>query len=214
MTASPKSEDAGQALEMAAARAALCGLLSRLFAEKPTSELLESIKAKEMLDALAGFEVVFDADFIAGEEKQQAEELAVEYTRLFFGPGPHVVPYESVYIMHEGEDAPRLWGQATVEVADFYRDAGLGLESGQVPDHISLEFQAMAALAREEIGKRESGDLEGAERLLSLQERFCREHLLRWVPKLCKVVESVTKSSFYRNVAALTENYILWQCSE
>ncbi|GBE57498.1 chaperone protein TorD [bacterium BMS3Abin01] len=206
--------DAGQARELAKARAALYRLLSRVFVAKPTEELLRGLKDKEMLDALAAYEVVFGPDFIAAAEEQQARELAVEYTRLFFGPGPHIAPFESVFVRGEGEDRPRLWGQATVEVANFYREAGLEMAEGVTPDHLSLEFEAMAALAQAEADKRVEGDAESAEQLLAMQDRFCREHLLRWVPALCREVDRSSESSFYRNMALLAQNQVRTQCGE
>lgn len=203
---------AGCSSEMARARSGVYRLLSRVFAAKPTRELLRGLKDKDMLDALAAFEVVLGPDFIAGEETQQAAELAIEYTRLFHGPGPHIAPYESVFIRGEGDDGPRLWGRATLDVAEFYREAGLELAEGQTPDHLSLEFEAMAALAEAEADMWASGKVEAANRLLGLQERFCREHLLRWVPELSRAIDSNTRSGFYRHMALLAKNQVLMQC--
>jgi TorA maturation chaperone TorD len=212
MGETPKQDVARDANEMAQARAALYGLLSRVFSGKPTGELLKGLKEKATLDALAAFEVVFEPDFIAGEDERQAQELAVEYTRLFHGPGPHIAPYESVFVHGEGEDKPRLWGEATAKVAEFYRQAGLEVDGNRMPDHLGLEFAAMAALAEAEAARRNEEDYEGAARLKDLQNRFCSEHLLRWVPDLCRVIESGTRSSFYRGMAHLAQNQVKMQC--
>lgn len=212
MAEAPKRETAQDDSEIARARAALYMLLSRVFSGKPTRELLKGLKEKATLDALAAFEVVFEPDFIAREEEGQAQELAVEYTRLFHGPGPHIAPYESVFVRGEGEDGPRLWGEATVQVADFYRQAGLEVDGSRTPDHLGLEFAAMAAMAEAEAARWSEGDLEGAERIKDLQDRFCSEHLLRWVPEVCRAVENVTRSSFYRGMAHLAENQVRMQC--
>ena len=212
MSPAPENESNERLSETAQARAAIYGLLGRVFSAKPSCELLKGLKDKQMLDALAAFEVVLEPDFIAGEEKQQAGELAAEYTRLFLGPGPHIAPYESVFIPGEGEESPRLWGEATREVAKFFEEAGLELGEGETPDHISLEFGAIAVLAQEEAEKRESGDSEEADRLREMQLRFCSEHPARWVPELSRAVADSTRSGFYRSMVLLAENVVRMHC--
>lgn len=208
----PENSNSGRASETARARAAIYGVLSRVFAGKPTSELLRALKKREMLDALSAFEVVMSPDFIAGDDTEQAHELAVEFTRLFIGPGPHIAPYESVFVLGDGEDLPRLWGKATLEVADFYAEAGLSPAEQEVPDHLSLELEAVAALAREEAEQWESGDTEEATRLRDLQKSFCSEHLERWVPEFCRAVSERSASGFYRNMALLAKNTVRMHC--
>ncbi len=208
----PENGSAGRSSETARARAAIYRLLARVFSGKPSCELLKGLKDSDMLEALAAFEVVLEPEFIAGDEKQQAAELAVEFTRLFLGPGPHIAPYESVFIRGEGEEKPRLWGKATLEVADFYAEAGLAQAEGETPDHLGLEFEAVAALAREEAEQWESGAVDEAARLRELQRRFCSEHLLRWVPEFSRAVAGSTRSGFYRNMAVLAENNVRMHC--
>jgi TorA maturation chaperone TorD len=202
----------GRELEMARARAGLYGLVSRLFSGKPTVELLQGMKGAEMLESLAAFGVAFDEDFLVGDAEAQAGELTVEFARLFLATGSHIAPYESVFIRGWSEDKPQLWGEATVAVAKFYEEAGLELTSGQTPDHLGLELEAMAMLAECEAARRESGDTAGAELLEQLQDRFCREHLIQWVPEICEAVEQRTVSSFYRSVAVLTASLVRMHC--
>ncbi len=199
---------------MARARAGLYGLMSRVFSDKPSAALLKAMKDPEMLASLAAFEVYFDQDFLDGDEEEQAEELAAEYTRLFMATGPHIAPYESVFVRGWNEEKPQLWGEATVAVAKFYEEAGLGLTLGQTPDHLGLELEAMATLAECEAAKREAGDEAGAEKLEQLQRRFCEEHLVKWVPEICKDVRQRTESSFYRGAADITAGLVQVHCGE
>lgn len=201
-------------VELARAKAGLYGLLARVFGGKPSPELVRGMKDRQMLDSLAAFGISFDEDFLAGSEEELAGELAVEYTRLFVGPGPHIAAYESVYVRGEGEGEPRLWGRMTAEVAEFYREAALQIPEGRTPDHLGVELEAMALLAREEAGKLEAGDKAGAGRLDELQRRFCEEHLLRWVPEVCREVEGAARSSFYRSMAALAAEMVGIACGE
>jgi len=211
MAVAPNRADEPE-LEMAKARAGLYGLVSRVFSDKPTAVLLKGLKDNEMIESLATMDVVFDEDFIAGDEEAQAEELAVAYARLFLAGGPHIAPYESVYIRGWSEDKPQLWGETTVAVAKFYEKVGLELKSGQVPDHLGLELEAMAVLAECEAARHASGDAAGAGLLEKLQSRFCQEHLIQWVPKICEEIEQQTESSFYRSMAALTAGLVQVHC--
>lgn len=212
MASTPTGGPGGPEEELASARAGMFGLASRIFSGQPSVSLLEAMREPDMLESLAAFGAVFDEHFLAAGTEQLAEELASEFVRLFIGPGHHIAPYESVYVRGEGEAAPRLWGQATVAVADFFMEAGLELSAGQTPDHLGLELEAVAVLAEAEAASRAAGDLEGAEQVFMLQQRFCQEHLLKWVPAICREIENETNSSFYRNMASLTASLVEIQC--
>jgi len=205
---------AGEKLEMARARAGLYGLMSRVFSDKPTAALLKGMKEPKMQESMASFEVPFDEEFLAGDDEQQAEELAVEYARLFLATGSHIAPYESVFVRGWAEDKPQLWGEATVEVSKFYEQAGLELREGQTPDHLGIELEAVAVMAECEAARRESGDAAGAAGLEELQRRFCQEHLKRWVPEFCEAVSRQAESGFYRGMADLTASLVRLHCGE
>ncbi|MBI5871026.1 MAG: molecular chaperone TorD family protein [Actinobacteria bacterium] len=201
-------------LEMARARAGLYGLLSRVFSGNPTAGLVKGMKEPGMQESLASFEVPFDEEFLAGDDEQQAEDLAIEYARLFLATESHIAPYESVFVRGWAEDKPQLWGEATVEVSRFYQEAGLELREGQTPDHLGIELEAMAVMAECEAARRESGDAAGAARLEELQHRFCEEHLKLWVPEFCEEVLRRTESGFYRSMAVLTASLVRMHCGE
>ncbi|MHB0867468.1 MAG: TorD/DmsD family molecular chaperone [Thermoleophilia bacterium] len=208
------SDGAGSQAQLARAQAGFFGLLARVFGAKPTEELIRAMREPEMVAALAAFGVSWAAEPEPGGDEQQARALAVEYTRLFVGPGPHIAAYESVYVPGAGETQARLWGQAATEVARFYRELGLELPEGQMPDHLSLELQAMAVMAQSQADRLTAGDEDGAAILAGLQEKFCREHLSRWVPEVCREVERETRSSFYSGMAALVAGLIEMVCDE
>ena len=188
------------------------GLVARVFSGRPTEGLLDGIRDSQMLESLSAFGVVFEEDFLGTPIDRLADDLAGEFVRLFIGPGHHIAPHESVYVRAEEEDLPRLWGKATVEVANFYLEAGLELSTHQTPDHLGLELEAMAVLAEAEAESRETGDLTSAEEIFDMQLVFCRQHLQRWVPRICSDVENETASSFYRNMALLTTSLVEMQC--
>lgn len=206
--------DGASAAALAQAHSAVFGLLARVFGAAPTPELVTAMKGQPMLESLAACGLVFAEDFTAAADTGLAESLAQEYTRLFAGPGPHIAAYESVYVPGEGEPQPRLWGAAAVAVAGFYREIGLELPEGRLPDQLGVELEAMALLAEAEAGRLDAGDVAGAERLAGLKDRFCQEHLLRWVPAVCQDVQREARSSFYKSMAALAAGLIEATCGE
>lgn len=79
------------------------------------------------------------------------EELQTEYTRLFVTDFPTLTcpPYESYY--REGS----LYGNASIEVEDIYRNHGLEYSfEGEPPDHISVELEYLALTGDEEFVRR------------------------------------------------------------
>ena len=124
------------------------------------------------------------------------EGLGGEYTRLFVGPGrPIAHPYESVY--REG----RVMGDCTLAVRECYAEEGLGPEDHLLPDHVAVELEFMAHLARKEAEAWEEGDSDRAETCLRQQESFLREHLARWLPSFCQRVLAGEAHPFYADLA-------------
>ncbi|MBE0429900.1 MAG: molecular chaperone TorD family protein [Thermoleophilia bacterium] len=200
-------------IELARAAQGIYSLLARIFGSLPTVRLVRSMREEQMLDSLAALGISFEADFLSVDEERLARELSREYTRLFTGPGTHIAAYESVYVRGEGETSPRLWGQATGEVAEFYRELGLEVPEGKTPDHLGLELEAMAVMTQAQADRLAAGDDAGAGRLAAMQERFCREHLLRWIPAVCRDVEQESDSSFYRSMASLAAGFVEMSCT-
>jgi len=205
---------AGAEAEMAAARAAVYGLLARVFSAKPSVELVKAMKDRSMSVSLAACGLAMDEDFTGAADAVLAQSLAEEYTRLFVGPGPRIAAYESVYLPGEGDRGARLWGAATVAVDRFYREIGLELPEGRIPDHLGIELEAMALMAGAEAERLLAGDEEGAGRLSIMQQKFCQEHLLRWVPAVCGDIEQEARSSFYKSMAVLAAGLVEAVCGE
>lgn len=194
----------GQRSADALARAGICRLLGRVFSAKPSAELIAGLKEVRMLEALASLGVELDDDFVTGDAEKQATALAVEFTRLFVGPGQHIAAHESVFVRGYAEDGSQLWGEATVEVDKFYREAGLEIDAaGEIPDHIGIELEAMAELAAAEAARRDAGVAAEAGKLWELQQQFANEHLARWLPEFASTVAEQATSSFYRGMAVL-----------
>ena len=145
-------------------------------------------------------------DFWTKPDAQLLEELAVEFTSLFLGPGGHISPHESVQVEENGG----YWGDATTAVRRFITATGIEYAKGYsgIPDHISVELEFLGALARREALAWERGNTVAAGNCLAYQRDFLDEHLGRWVEKFCTRVVETAELSFYRDVARVTAEFV------
>ncbi len=130
---------------------------------------------------------------------EEALELLDEYERLFVGPGQvPCPPYESFWREDVPVDIRRtLLGPCTAELKELYLELSLQVssQSGELPDHVAIELEAIGyALAFEETG--------------TVAKRLFDEHLSRFLPRLCRAVSHDAESPFYRDLAALTLNWL------
>jgi len=129
-------------------------------------------------------------------KRSTAQELLVEYTRLFIGPFKTLVPpYSSLYF---GSDT--LMSDETVWVVDFYRKTGLKFdqETKEVPDHVAIETEFMYWLIHNEIKALDSGDRDRAFSLWENQQEFFAKHYKRWVPEFCTRAATETNNEYFR----------------
>ncbi|MBI5049424.1 MAG: molecular chaperone TorD family protein [Nitrospirae bacterium] len=196
--------------ETARQRSNIYGLLATIYHKEPTKELLRQIKEPTFLDVLSEQGIQLGDDFLQRDEDELINDLAVEYTRLFLGPGKHISPHESVHHERGDGDWGRFWGKDTVLVKKFIETAGLEYKSEftGMPDHISVELEFMQKLTEREAQAWEENDDNGALYCLKIEEKFIREHLIKWVPIFCDKVIKETTLSFYKEMAKLTKSFI------
>ncbi len=194
---------AGNATE----RSNLYGFLAAVFRTEPTTELLARIGDPAFLEPLMEAGVDLGVDFSGDFGDGLIETLAVEYARLFIGPGDHVAPFAAV---HLGGDGAMLWSRDTARVKAFIERAGFAYRPDyhDLPDHISAEMEFMHLVAAAEAEALVNGDAAEAERLRGLQRDFVGDHLAEWVPKFCRRIEDRAELPFYRGLAALTRDFI------
>ncbi len=193
-----------QAARKAMERSDLYGLLAAVFRREPTAALLRELARPELSSALGQAGLKLEAVAPDGPDDEPLEDLAVEYARLFIGPGKHIPPYESVYVDNS------LATRTTDEIARFIEGHGFAYrpEYHGLPDHVSVELEFMQGLAREEAGAWERGELAAAGTQAEIQVRFIEEHLLRWLPAFCADIVDNTKQSFYREFAVLLREFV------
>jgi TorA maturation chaperone TorD len=139
-------------------------------------------------------------------KQNTAQELLIEYTRLFIGPFKTLVsPYSSLYF---GSDT--LMSDETVWVVDFYRKAGLKFdqETKEVPDHIAIETEFMYWLIHNEINALDAGDRDKSFSLWEKQQEFFDKHYKKWVPEFCERVATETNDEYFRVLAECLKRFI------
>lgn len=205
----------GEETQLARANAALMGMLARGLL-RPDASL-----ASDVLDGTyaAAFAAVVDPQAspvleaaldvlrgygtgCAGRAVEDVRlELEIEYNRLFVGPGMLAAPpYESFYASAgpNGEGG-RLRTCDENRVLEFYRTHGYDMPDRFVdlPDHLAIELDFLALLARDESEAWEAGDRERALELQAAAGEFESRHLARWVGSCADRVDSGAHLGFY-----------------
>lgn len=209
--------------KLAEERSKIYGFLSMFYLEKPREELVIKLRDHDFLEnlhkvasqvkgelreGLEAIEIFLKSTKDVPEEKI-VEELAVDFTKLFrglkpgYGPPP---PYESVY-----RDEGRVMGASTLGVMKKYADAGRGVgdEYGP-PDYIGTELKFMSLLCSREAEAWRKRDRDQALRFLEMEMKFMDEHLRKWIPKFCELMEKEATSDFYRGVSRLTDRFLIF----
>ncbi len=139
--------------------------------------------------------------------KQVASELGAEYVRMFYS-GLHVggvYPYESVYTSPDHV----MMQEAHTQVRRLFQQENLNRDpsSKEPEDHIAFEFEFMAYLCDQAAEALET-DPDVARAYLQKQKAFLDEHLLVWVPDLCRDLADATRSDFFRGLAQITAEHL------
>jgi TorA maturation chaperone TorD len=205
------------------ARAAIYSFLSRAFKVEVDQRFLDSIVAVEpTIKSLGssesgrefqeGSRELFEfTNHVKGLDEEQKgrllTDLAVEYARLFLGMGDkHVYLSESVYV---GKDH-LLYGEPFHEVIQAYKSLGFEKEKDfrEPEDHVAVEFEFMARLCQWTAQTLKKQDVENTLTYLSLQKEFLTDHIMRWVPELCKSLDGAAPKGFYKALGHLTLGFI------
>ncbi len=197
-------------------RAMIYGFLAAIYRQEVSSGLLKQIKDPQFLKVLSNLGVDLNNGFFQKPEHELLQDLAVEYAHLFVGPGKHISPHESVHHKRDDGQYGQLWGPSTAEVKNFIESSGLEYqpEYTGLPDHISVELEFMQQVLQREEQAWQSDDKETALLCLENEKKFIEEHLARWVPIFCEKVINETELLFYREMAALTKNFIEFEKEE
>lgn len=195
-------------VELAEARSHVYGLLAAIFRAVPDAALVKTVRDGHLERTLIELGITTKEELLPKRaDAQLIEDLAVEYTRLFVGPGPRISLYESVYDCSGNRSEAALWSEQTVQVKKFIEATGLSYaeDFNELPDHVSAELELMGRFAAYEATAWRDENGREAAIIARAQARFFHEHLGAWVPKLCDAIIERTEMPFYRAIAELTK---------
>lgn len=138
------------------------------------------------------------------EEEKAIEQVAVEYTALFIGPGvPKAPPIESFY--RSGKT--KLFGDTTVLMRRLLEQYGLeSITKYKEPeDHLGLELLFISFLTAK---LKEQDDQEQLANIQE-QERFINR-LLQWVPEFTQDVIEFGSVGFYSGLMGIILGVLEW----
>ncbi len=193
-------------------REALYVFLASSYEHELTEEQIVELSQRDLPqeDSLVGKGYSLIHAYLAKNRRFARTELAVDYARLFLGAGVYegrsAAPYESVYTSEER----LLMQDARDEVVAVYREWGLDVPAGTtVPeDHLSFELSFMSALCQQASHEFEKGALSSCVDILACQKSFLEQHMLRWVPDLCKDIRELGQTDYYHGIADITEGFL------
>jgi TorA maturation chaperone TorD len=134
-------------------------------------------------------------------QKCDLEKLTVDYARLLVGPmALQAPPYGSVYL--DGDK--QVMGASTVQVLQFYREAGLDLDADftEMPDHIAVELEFVSYLLQKAAASENGADLKP---WLERGTHFLAGFLTPWCGQFCAALRSNADNPFYAALADCTD---------
>lgn len=137
--------------------------------------------------------------------EEAIEQVMVEYTELFLGPGvPKAPPFASFY--HSNKKL--FFGETTFEIKKILNENGLESKrkDKQPEDHIGLELLFIA------VQTEQLHNLDEAEHVSIIKEQisFIDKHLLSWIPELCSDAKEHGSVGFYGGLFELILGVLLW----
>lgn len=186
-------------------RAGLYNLLHALYTYPLSEALLENL-----LDLTGGSDSLLMGGIAemqsrlrgAPSLKQVTEQLNIEMTRLFEGPGlPVAPPYASYYLNDK-----QLMGSAALAARQFYLQWRALPESEiRLPDdHISLELGFLAYMAQQAIRSSEPNRLAR----FTASREFIQNHLVPWLPSFISAQVNGRADGFFIGLTRLLHETI------
>ena len=170
-------------------RARFYALLNQLLAAPLSPEGLQNLQSLEGDDSDMGRAL---AQLGENARTVDGDDVADEYTRLFYGHGAggELTPYASFYLTGFVYEKP---------LSDLRTDlAGLGIGKGEgdsePEDHIGFLCEVMHALILGCLGSRT--DVAG-------QQRFFENHMAPWATRFFEDMESAENADFYKPVGTI-----------
>jgi TorA maturation chaperone TorD len=204
--------------EVAQSRAAIYGVLLRVFAHLPDGALLAEIQGetfRSFADSCCGpggsglnrgMDQIksYCSSLTSLPEEHELNRLSVDRTRVLRATGDRGLkpPYESLY--KGGPDRSGTF----LSLKNAYRKAGLLPDETacEMPDFLCVQLDFMYQLILREIDEWSRGT-DGTVILVE-EEGFLREHLGSWVSTYCTEAGKYARTEFYRGFLTVLDDFI------
>ncbi|MFC7678634.1 molecular chaperone [Paenibacillus sp. GCM10028914] len=185
-------------------RGAIYQLLTEFLGNWPTLSLVahwsrssEIAKAAEL--TRGGRELM---QYLSGRSPEElvriCEQESAEYRRLLL--------FSKQRPLAESRYSP--YSPSSQDLSDFYASVGVAFKkvNGEPDDHLAIELEFMTILHDRMLNSVYSED--SMLELMEIQERFLDEHLLTWIPALCRELNASTISPLYSAVSCLLAEFL------
>ncbi|MGH9876232.1 MAG: TorD/DmsD family molecular chaperone [Nitrososphaerales archaeon] len=141
-------------------------------------------------------------------DQHALEGIEREHNHLFTATANVLIPvYETEY----GMDTVFAKTKELADLNGFYLAFGVELgkdANGERPDHLGIELEFMATLLIKEAYARNEGWDDKANVCLEGRKKFLKDHIGRWGPTFCTMLNRKTEVEFYKTLAGLTADLI------
>jgi TorA maturation chaperone TorD len=178
-----------------------------MFSHPPGVDFVQQLRQPSIWTAVLNAGVSLNAaELREASEDAVVQALNIDFTSLFITPPRAISLNASV---HRDNDRS-LMGPSAIAVREFIERLGLAIDSGWrgMPDHLAVEFELMSKLAAHEQAVWTVSDSNSANNCRNIQSKFLRTHVHTWVPGLCDQIVVRAETSFYRELALFTTDFI------
>ena len=201
----------GNSLLTPMTRTSAAGLDPAFWQAFPTfgdKEVAEAVQACEDFARRMQAEAAVHGEGVSDEGLSYGtQRCAVEFTKLFVGPpSPAAAPWETMY---RRQDAKVGFGQATFEMRELLRQAGLELrnQNHQYEDHLGIELLYLSVLCRrmadglQREGNGTSPQIAAASEPASADKAaiasFVAGHIAGWVPRFQQRIAEASPDGYF-----------------
>lgn len=197
-------------LEIYDARLELVDFVIEVFRDVPSEEFVSKLLSDEVElpdDSIndpmdEGFEMLAawreeNADRTVEDLREQLNE---EYTELFVGPRPPILPHETMY-----RDDTEFIGEGLAEVEASYSAAGWPLpdEYPEENDFIAVEMAFLRHLIERQ--------RDGAEETVGFERVFLNEHLNQWIDDFVEDMREEADAGLYLAAALICQGLVQFE---
>lgn len=209
MSDPPSTPTRSETQEIALLRSAAYHALALGFGQ-PSPDTIERLASAKGARHVGALMVELTEYVLAGWAPTTRDELERRHVELFSHAVRGRVPlYETEYGKLETLQQPR----AIADICGFVEAFGLHVARGERPDHLRVECELMAFLARKEAFALQCGDHDMLAETRKATRLFLRDHLGCFAPALGARLEREDAGGFFGALGGALHALVTWDCA-